>query len=145
MSDRKKTVPFGLLFEETAPQPCNLMTPIYDEETDIAYVEDSKGRRSPYVEFAGTMGTETATKVETETPDEDPEDYVSKLSGVMGTDTITAVEAETTDTDPEDDHTRSFSSLGTETMTRVQLEAPDEDSDNPLAKGIRTNLYLSHH
>ena len=105
MEKQKRIIPFGLLFEEAAPQSQGLIVPTYDEETDLSYVEDLQGHWVPYVEFSGATGTQTETKVRRETTDTDPGDDRAGFSAI-GTNTLTEVRAESTDTDPEDDNAR---------------------------------------
>lgn len=126
MEKQERTTPFGLLFEEAAPQPQGLIMPTYDEETDLSYVEDLQGHRVPYVEFSGATGTRTATKVRRETTDTDPGDDRTGFSAI-GTATLTEVRAESTDTDPEDDNARFVGNVGTDTITRIQAEPTDTD------------------
>jgi hypothetical protein len=125
----ERTIPFGLLFEEPAPQPRDLVVPIYDEEKDLSYVEDFRGQRVPYVEFNENTGTQTATKVHRESTDTDPTDDRANLS-VMGTTTSTSIRAESTDTDPQDDQVRRSPNgplVSTETLTRIRRENTDRD------------------
>ncbi len=129
MEKQKRAVPFGLLFEEVAPQPQGLIMPTYDEATDLSYVEDSQGHRVPYVEFSGATGTRTETKIRSEITDTDPEDDRTGFS-TTGTNTLTEVRAESTDTDPEDDNARFFGSLGTDTLTLVEAEPTDTDPED---------------
>lgn len=102
MAKREECIPFGLLFEEAAPRPEDLITPTYDEETDLSYVENLQRHRVPYVEFHGATGTQTVTEVRAEATDTDPGDDHATFSAI-GTITQTKVVAESTDTDPEDD------------------------------------------
>jgi len=129
MEQQERPVPFGLLFEEIAPRPQDFIVPIYDEETDLSYVEDPKGHRGPVVEFRRAIGTQTETKVVLETTDTDPGDDRPSFSAT-GTITLTEVRVETTDTDPEDDHPRSCGVLGTETATFVAAEPTDTDPED---------------
>jgi len=129
MEKQERSIPFGLLFEEAAPQPQSLIMPTYDEETDLSYVEDSQGRRVPYVQLSRVAGTRTATKVWREITDTDPEDDRAGFPAI-GTNTLTAIRAESTDTDPEDDNPRFFGSLGTGTMTLVEAESTDTDPED---------------
>jgi len=122
VNENEVPIPFGLLFEEPAAQPQGLIIPIYDEETDLSYVEDSNSRLIPYVEFTEAIGTETHTRVAGEPVDEDK----NRFSRFAGTDTVTEVEIEATDTDPGDDM-RFVGRLGTETATLVKGEATDTD------------------
>lgn len=130
MEKQERPIPFGLLFEEAAPQPQGPIIPTYDEDTDLSYVKDSRGRRVPYVELSGAIGTHTGTKIRSEITDTDPEDDNARFFGSLGTVTVTLVEAETTDTDPEDDHGYHYSSrslVGTDTITMVEKEPTDQD------------------
>jgi len=129
MEKQERSTPFGLLFEEAAPQPQDLIMPTYDEETDLSYVEDSQGRRVPYVEFSRAIGTRTATLVRREITDTDPEDDRAG-SYATGTSTLTEVRSESTDTDLEDDNPRFFGSLGTITVTAVEAETTDTDPED---------------
>ena len=43
MKETSSRIPFGLIFEEPAGQPHDLIMPVYDEETDLSYVEDAEG------------------------------------------------------------------------------------------------------
>lgn len=129
MKARERVVPFGLLFEEVAPQPQGLVMPTYDEETDLSYVEDLKGHWIPYVEFVQAAGTQTETRLRREETDTDPgEDHIS-LSGI-GTNTFTEVRTESTDTDPGDDNAQSFAGLGTNSMTLIASESTDTDPED---------------
>jgi hypothetical protein len=129
MEKQEGAIPFGLLFEEAAPLPQDMIVPTYDEDTDLSYIKDPQGRRVPYVEFGRAIGTRTETKVWRETTDTDPEDDRTSLSAT-GTTTLTEVRIESTDTDPEDDNARFFGSLGTETITLVQAEPTDTDPED---------------
>jgi hypothetical protein len=133
MKKRETTVPFGLLFEESAPQPRNQVEPTYDEETDISYVIDSEKRKIPYVECGSFTGTNTATKVYRETTDTDPGEDQTRFS-VEGTTTVTRIKQESTDTDPENDHSCFFGALATESVTLVQAEATDTDPENDCVR-----------
>jgi hypothetical protein len=71
MNNKRKPIPFGLLFEEVAPQPSELIIPLYDEEADLAYVIDSQGHRIPFVECCELTSTDTFTKAAGEPTDKD--------------------------------------------------------------------------
>jgi hypothetical protein len=93
--------PFGILFQEHAPQPAGAVAAVYDARTDISYLRSADGRLLPYVE-AASMGTDTAPKVLRETTDADAEDEHAPMSGavtLVGTDTFTKEEKEATDKD----------------------------------------------
>jgi hypothetical protein len=129
MGKQDMNIPFGLLFEEVAPNPKVTILPSYSEEKDLSFVEDAHGQPIPYVEFGASTGTLTETKVHQEGTDTDPEDDHAGFS-YTGTTTSTAVEAEMTDTDPSDDHEhqpvwRSF--MGTDTFTEAAGEPTDKD------------------
>jgi hypothetical protein len=123
MDARNKPAPFGLLYEEPASRPPNLILPIYDEDSDLSYVEDSDGHQVPYVEFASAIGTETNTRIAVEAPDEDK----NHLSQLAGTHTFTEIELEPTDTDPEDGSRLLLGNVGTETVTLIEAEPTDTD------------------
>jgi len=130
MEKQDRAIPFGLLFEETAPHPQGLITPTYDEETDLSYIKDSQGRRVPYVEFSGATSTQTETKIRRETTDRDLAGDNAWFCGSAGTQTITFVEAESTDTDPGDDqgyHSVVRPLAGTDTTTKAEGEPTDQD------------------
>ena len=109
MDKRGKVIPFGLLFEEVAPQPQGLIMSTYDEETDLSYMEDSQDHRIPLVEISGAVGTQTMTAAAEEKTDTDPgDDYVGSVPNreyyaagrfLAGTETFTKQEKETTDRD----------------------------------------------
>jgi len=107
MNKKEKALPFGLLFEEAAPLPQGLVSPVYDEDTDLSYVKDADGSRVPYVEFCGILGTQTVTEVKDEETDEDEEE--ERFNQLMGTDTATKADGENTDEDPDDDDTSTKS------------------------------------
>lgn len=133
VKETNSPVPFGLLFEEPAAQPQNLVMPVYDEETDLSYVEDPAGRLVPCVELTGVLGTQTnVTKIWTDPPDTDPEDDRQGFVH-LGTMTLTKVRNESTDTDPEDDRSY-FSNLGTRTLTEVQVESTDTDPEDDRSR-----------
>ncbi len=105
MNKKEKALPFGLLFEEVAPFPHGLISPVYDEGTDLSYVEGANGSRIPYVEFSSVLGTATITAVNDEDTDEDED----RLYQLTGTATATKADGEDTDEDPDDDDTSTKS------------------------------------
>jgi len=123
---RETNIPFGLLFEETAPQPQDLVVPQYDEAADISYVEGPAGNRIPYVEIRSAIGTQTETKAQGEPTDTDPGDDRTSFVAT-GASTFAEVRVESTDTNFEDDNARSFGRLGTDTVTRISGEPTDTD------------------
>lgn len=68
---KNDSVPFGLLFEELAPDVQHHVLPIYDEEEGLSYAKDLQGHLVPYVEIAQATGTETITRVRDESTDAD--------------------------------------------------------------------------
>jgi hypothetical protein len=128
MNKTEQHVPFGLLFEETAPEPEELVTPIYDEGKDYSCIQ-VQGEWVPVVELTKHMGTQTATKSFRETTDTDPGDDRQRVAS-LDTQSITFVASESTDTDPEEDNKndrRSRAFLSTQTVTSIKEEATDED------------------
>ncbi len=127
MNEERCCMPFGLVFEEEARQPEKLISPSYDEGTDLSYVEDSEGHKIAYVEFGNiSVGTDTATKALPETADRDFVDDDAASFAKWGTQTITAVAEESTDED-EDVDVSKHTGTGTETLTEVRSESTDED------------------
>lgn len=129
MRKYEEPVPFGLLFEEVAPEPQGLIIPVYDESQDLSCIQDPEGKWIPFVEFEQSVGTQTGTKIRREVTDTDPGDDQQNLA-VVGTMTVTEVRKEATDTDPEDDHGYTpvvKSLLGTDTITRIDNENTDQD------------------
>lgn len=136
MDGKQTNIPFGLLFEEAAPEPRGLIVPTYDEEADLSYVVDSAGHRIPYVEFTAAIGTETHTRIASESVDED-----ENRLGFLGTETATKVRIEATDRDPEGNKPRPIVSLGTESVTLIQSESTDTDpEDDRTSPSIRRPL-----
>lgn len=138
MDMTEKTTPFGLIFEEVPPQPQMQITPVYDEEMDVSCIEDARGGRTPYVEFAGRLATETYTRVANEPTDNDEDKDHYRF---VGTQTESKTWGETTDTDPEDDYVRLPASIGirtvtlaTDTFTRIQTEPTDTDPGDDHAR-----------
>lgn len=130
MAESDRAIPFGLLFEEWAPEPQSFIAPTYDEGRDLSYVEDPQGQWIPYVEFGGALGTTSVTNVRKEDTDTDPEDDRADLYVVGATATHTKVKAESTDADPDDD--REYRPVraplvGTHTVTEVRAESTDKD------------------
>ena len=101
MVNLPRASPFGVLFEEHAPEAVIFPAPDFDTRTDISYFRGPDGRLVPYVEV-GPMGTDTATKIRRESTDTDAEDEhgtVHQPLTLVGTDTFTKQEKETTDRD----------------------------------------------
>ena len=134
MEKQKRAAPFGLLFEEVAPPPQDIIVPTYDEDTDLSYVKDSQGRLVPYVEAGRVVSTATLTKVRVESTDTDPEDDDARFFGNLSTVSMTRIRAESTDTDPDDDNARFFGNLATESATFVQMESTDTDPEDDDAR-----------
>lgn len=124
-------MPFGLLFQETVSPLIEQIHPCYDEETDLSYIMDETATLVPFVERNGILGTQTETKIRSESTDTDPGGDHSQIIGLMGTETITLVEAE----DGDVDHAASASRfdlckevfIGTDTFTEVDAEPTDTD------------------
>ncbi len=118
MENQKNSIPFGLLFEELAPQPETLYVPIYDESTDVSYIEDTQGRRIACVEYHATAEN-------------------NQLAGTM---TVTETAVEATDTDPEQDRPLGFEHgnhlAGTMTVTKTATEPTDNDPSDFKRHGI---------
>jgi hypothetical protein len=117
--------PFGLLFEEKAPTRDIEISPQYDEDSDISYVEGQNGEIYPLVSLSHSIGTASITEVKTESTDTDPEED-NKNVNYLSTMTGTFIKAESTDTDPEDDN---VALIGTKTQTRIKAESTDSDQD----------------
>jgi len=126
MDRAKLGIPFGLLFEEPAPEPRDLITPTYDESSDLSCVETSEGKRVPYVELSRSVMTETVTRVVNEVTDEDE----SLSMQCVETQTETKVIVETTDRDPGIDVARWLGIAGTQTITEVRAESTDTDLED---------------
>jgi hypothetical protein len=139
MDKANKPAPFGLLFEEPASRPPNPILPVYDEDTDLSYVEDSDGHQVPYVEFVSAIGTETNTRIAVEAPDED-KDYPGQLAG---THTVTKMQLEPTDPDPENDTRLIFGNAGTQTATAVEVESSDTDPEDDEGYSIIVQRSLA--
>lgn len=135
MSRNQNITPFGLIFEEQASQPGERAPLFYDEHSDISYVRCHDGRLVPYVEFPCAAATATETRIAAESPDADD----SSPLRLAGTQTETKVWTETTDTDPSDDQNNPRAWFGTHTMTAVRAEStdtdPGEDNARPLYEG----------
>lgn len=131
--DKKSPLPFGLQFEEN-PIDKEFVIPIYDENEDMSMVIDKHGQKIPFVEYCGNLGTKTATKVQNEGNDEDPD-------SMDGTRTITRVKEESSDSDED----RYFHFLGTRTDTFVQSEQIDTDPgfDNESEPSLNTKTATS--
>ena len=71
MVQRDIPIPFGLHFMEDVTEEATNQVPFYDEDTDMSYVEDSEGRRMPFVELKVASGTETSTEIRVEGTDHD--------------------------------------------------------------------------
>ncbi len=143
MSSNPELIPFGLIFEERAPQPEASTPLVYDEYSDISYVRCADGRLVPCVEFSGAGRTTTETRVATESSDQD----VEHPSRFTGTQTESKVWTEETDTDPSDDHSNARAWFGTHTMTAVRAEStdtdPGEDDARPLFRGSVDSRMIS--
>jgi len=129
METNKKRIPFGILFEEEAPSPKDIIIPEYDKDMEISFIKDSEGNRIPYVESYNSLGTQTSTRITNEITDDDPEVHNSVFN-IYGTGTVTEVKTETIDVDNIIDHKRLMrerSLLGTETVTKVSNEHTDPD------------------
>jgi hypothetical protein len=138
MYSQELSIPFGLLYEEEAPTPSEIFHPTYDELEGLSFLEDSQGRRVPFVEFGNYPGTQTETKIYRETTDTDPGDDHSNVL-VLATTTSTAVRAETTDTDIGADSLDTYpnnvqghqsiwrSMIATDTITKMENEPTDRD------------------
>jgi len=99
---KKKNVPFGMLFLEIAPSPQGLIQPIYDEDLNLSVVKDTAGRLVPFVELDFGIGTHTETRIHQESADVDPEDEIGGQviwKSLMATYTATKVSNESTDKD----------------------------------------------
>jgi hypothetical protein len=114
---KSSPTPFGFRYEEK-PVANEVDCSIYDEAEDISVVIDDNGQKIPSVEYRGSLGTRTLTKVQNESTDEDPD---TPAGG--GTRTITAVRSESTDFDDD----RYLLALSTKTETFVQKEQSDQD------------------
>jgi len=90
--------PFGLLFEEAAPDLVEEIAPIYDESNDMSFVKDSEDRLIPFVIAAGPQTTGTVTKAFPETTDQDFTKSLFKNTPTK-TETVTFVMKEDTDSD----------------------------------------------
>ncbi len=121
--EKKRAMPFGLLFEEPIVPSKEIVIPIYDEVEDISVVVDEDGVKRPFVEWSGNLGTKTLTHVESESTDDD-EDLSRSF---LGTKTLTAVEAEQTDEDDDIETIVNYSMLGTKTATKSAGEESDDD------------------
>lgn len=132
MSNKSNMItPFGLLFEEAASPPATQMHPYYDEETDLSYVMDETATPVPFVEYNGMLGTQTETKIRSESTDTAPGEEHSQIAVSAGTHTMTAVQMEETDVDHMDSVSRFEShkrvSMGTDTFTETKVETTDTD------------------
>lgn len=142
MYNQEMSIPFGLLYEEVAPNPREIFHPTYDEMEDLSFLEDGQGRRIPFVEFGNDFGTQTETYVYRESTDTDPGDDHSNVV-VLATETSTAVKAETTDTDPEEDNTQSSRRFGIDTVTAIRPKPKNIYSDNICESQIVGRSFLA--
>lgn len=90
----KNKLPFGMLFEEVAPQLIEQTHIVeYSPKENISFIIDKSGNSIPFIEADITqLSTQTATKVRAESTDQDSVNY-------NATQTITRVKAESTDKD----------------------------------------------
>ena len=103
---------------------------VYSPAQQLSYVVVDKNKREPYVTMAGTMGTDTATRVRAEgTIDDDQKTEI--FTATLGTETLTKVYAEGTDSDDQKGAV-IFTALGTETFTEVRTETTDSDKNRHL-------------
>ena len=131
MSAKSRTIPFGLLFEESALPPVEQMEAYYNEDMDLSYVEGQDGIPIPFVENnARCLETQTHTKVKGEGTDSDPGNQPFAIT--MGTETYTLVRDEATDSDEDRLDALNLISrkrivFGTETFTEIREEQTDSD------------------
>jgi len=71
MGKKANQAPFGITFAESVPTVRAGLVPVYDEDTDLSYVETLDGQRTPFVEIS-LQRTQTFTKVRQEETDADP-------------------------------------------------------------------------
>jgi hypothetical protein len=132
----KKIVPFGLLFEESAQSSQVMISPVYDEEKDLSFVQDSSGKFIPYVELRDALGTQTLTESGGESNDEDEENSAR----LTGTRTETLADGENTDED-DDRRYSYFLSIGTQTATKADGETIDEDPNDGLSTKSLADVF----
>ena len=143
MNKNQNIAPFGLIFEEQVSQPEERVPLFYDEHSDISYVRCCDGRLVPYVEFSATAATATETRIAAEAPDTDDANPLR----LAGTQTETKVWTETTDTDPSDDQGNPRAWFGTQTISEVRAEStdtdPGEDDARPPLYGSTDDRIIS--
>lgn len=137
MNGQNSSIPFGLMYEESAPRPEQLAVPVYDEAADLSYIRAPDGRRVPYVESAGVTGTETVTMIEEERTGE----AECWLNQIAGTETVTKARSETTDVLPEAAASDRTTICATQTLTRVRSETTDDDhQDGQGSSSVRGHV-----
>jgi len=118
----KKAMPFGLVFQEPAVDPGEMLVPIYDEDRDMSFVEKD-GEAVPFVTVASAgMATRTMTEVAREPTDQDFDPANPAWS--LGMLTKTKIEREPTDRAPS---MSLVSMMATQTGTAVARENTDQD------------------
>ncbi len=139
MESVEELVPFGILFEESAQPQQDSIAPVYDEETDLSYVEDSLGHRIPYVEAVSIMSTNTATKEKSEATD--PDEY--SQASITSTRTFTEVGGEPTDADEDSCFRQGGIKISTNTATFVADESDDSDAEDGAYEVSLQQSFLS--